>query len=131
VLANLLLISLYGFMASAYVAVISELVLLVPFYIGIRRHLAPIPWLQLIWKETASALPMAALFIIFPHRHRPLTLLAGIILYLAGLALFHVLDREERETVHKVFPWERLMARVAGVLGRRVQEDRIDPTARP
>ena len=131
VLANLLLISLYGFMASAYVAVISELVLLVPFYIGIRRHLAPIPWLQLIWKETASALPMAALFIIFPHRHRPLTLLAGIILYLAGLALFHVLDREERETVHKVFPLERLVARVAGVLGRRVQEDRIDPTARP
>lgn len=58
VTANLLLIPSYGYVAAAVVTVASEVALLVPFYIGVRRNLAPTPWVSLLWRGAAAALVM-------------------------------------------------------------------------
>ena len=116
-LANLIGLSRYGWMASAYVTVISELVLFVPFYLGVRRHLAPMPWLRLVWTQVLSAAPLALLLILFPQ-HRALGLLIGLALYAAGVVLLRTFDADERRALGDVLPVRRLAARlVAKVRG--------------
>ncbi len=104
VVGNLVLIPRFGYMASAYVAVASELVLLIPFYAGIRRYLAPIPWPQLAWKQALSALPMALLVVLAPPAYRPLTIVPGLVAYAAGFWLLRGFDAQEREVVGRVLP---------------------------
>jgi len=104
VVGNLLLIPRFGYMASAYVAVASELVLLIPFYAGIRRYLATIPWPQLAWKQALSALPMALLVVLAPPAYRPLTIVPGLVAYAAGFWLLKGFDAQEREVVGRVLP---------------------------
>jgi O-antigen/teichoic acid export membrane protein len=111
VAANVLLITQIGFIASAYVAIASELALLIPFYVGIRRHLAPIPWARVAWKPLACALPMALLFWLLPGRASLLALPLGLALYLVGLVVLQVFDAEERAVVARVVPLGRLRGR--------------------
>ncbi len=112
VAVNILLIGRFGYMAPAYVAIASEVVLLIPFYVGIRRHLAPVPWARLLWRPLAAALPMGALFIIRPGGSFILALVAGLALYGAGVVLLRVLNAEERDALAGVVPWRRWWARV-------------------
>lgn len=113
VVANVLLIQRIGFIASAYVAIASELALLIPFYVGIRRHLAPIPWVRVVWKPVACAAPMALLFWLLPGRLSLLGLPVGLVLYLAGLVWLRVFDADERQVVGRVIPIKRLARRPA------------------
>ncbi len=108
VATNIVLIGQIGFIASAYVAIASELALLIPFYVGIRRHLAPIPWARVAWKPLACAAPMALLFWLLPGRLSLLALPVGLALYLAGLVWLRVFDPEERRVVARVVPLGRL-----------------------
>ena len=112
VLANLVCISRYGYLASAYVAIASELALLVPFYVGVRRHLAPIPWVGLLWKPLFCALPMPALWLLLPEGLRPLGLLFGLGMYAIGLVALRALDAAEREAMRRVAPMERIIPRL-------------------
>lgn len=102
--ANLLFIALYGYMASAYVTVVAELVLLVPFYVGIRRHLAPIPWARLLWRPALSAAPLALLAVLAPDGGRLPALALGLAAYAVGLVLLGALDGEERRMVGRALP---------------------------
>jgi O-antigen/teichoic acid export membrane protein len=54
--ANLAALPLFGYEASAVVHVLSELVLLVPFTIGVRRHLGDIGWSDIVVKPAVAAL---------------------------------------------------------------------------
>jgi len=123
VIANLLLIPRFGYMASAYVAVASELVLLIPFYAGIRRYLASIPWAQLAWKQVVAALPMALMVVLVPARYRPLAIVPGLVAYGVGFWLLKGFDAQEREVVAQVLPLKgvrrRLRNRCAAVMGWR------------
>jgi O-antigen/teichoic acid export membrane protein len=120
VITNLILINRFGFMASAYVAVASELALLIPFYIGVRRHLAKMPWLNLVWKQFVSAAPMGLMFALFPRRYLPVALVLGLALYAAGLVLLRLLDTHESDALRRVLPTDRLRNRVLRLLGRPV-----------
>ncbi len=111
VITNIVLITQIGFIASAYVAIASELALLIPFYVGIRRHLAPIPWAQVAWKPLACAAPMALLFWLLPGRLSLLALPVGLALYVAGLVWLRMFDAEERQVVARVIPLGRLTRR--------------------
>ena len=53
--ANLAALPLFGYEASAVVHVLSELILLVPFAIGVRRHLGDIGWGDIVVKPAAAA----------------------------------------------------------------------------
>jgi O-antigen/teichoic acid export membrane protein len=114
--ANLIGLTRYGPMAPAYVTVASELALLIPFYVGIRRHLAPIPWLRLAWTQALSAAPLAALLVLAPARWTPLAIVAGLALYVAGLAVLRTFDAEERQAIGKVLPLERVWHRLRGAV---------------
>jgi len=121
VVANALLITRFGFMAAAYVAVASELALLIPFYVGVRRHLASIPWVRLAWKQGLSAVPLALFLALLPHRWLPISILVGLILYGAGLGLLQVFSREEQEAVQEALNLGRIKAGVAGLWARLVK----------
>ncbi|MHB1295297.1 MAG: oligosaccharide flippase family protein [Anaerolineae bacterium] len=114
--ANLIGLNRFGYIASAYIAIASEIVLLIPFYVGIRRTLAPLPWLSLVWKQAVSAIPMAALVTLLPHRYALVTVPVGLILYALGLFLLHVFDAEEQEVAQRVVPLDRLKARIKRLL---------------
>jgi len=118
VLANVLLIPRFGYMAAAYVAIASELALLIPFYVGIRKHLAPIPWPRLVWKQWISALPMALLAWVLPHRGLPIALLGGLILFGVGLYALQLFDGPERQALRRAFP--------LGALPRRWKPHPVD-----
>ena len=112
VLANLIFITRYGYLAAAYVAIASELALLIPFYIGVRRHLAHVSFVRLSWKQAVSAMPMALMFVILTS-HRALSLSVGILAYAGGLVLLQVFDRDEMQVVLRALPIRRVTAWVA------------------
>jgi O-antigen/teichoic acid export membrane protein len=118
VVANLVAINRFGYMASAYIAILAEIVLFVPFYIGIRRHLAHMPWLRLAGKQALSILPMAGLFLFLPHQWLAVSAIGGMILYVVGLAVLRVFDSEEQEVMGRVLPVERLWGRMRTALSR-------------
>jgi len=63
VVANLVLIPLYGYRAAALVTVLSEFALLIPFMRRVYRHLEPLSWPDLVWQPAAASLVMGgALF---------------------------------------------------------------------
>ncbi len=107
VIANVVLITQVGFMASAWVAIASELALLIPFYVGVRRNLAPIPWLRLLWRPVASAVPMVLLFWLLPGRASLLAIPLGGVLYLVLLYLLGALNPEERAIAARALPGRR------------------------
>ena len=120
VVANLILISRFGYIAAAFVTIASELVLFVPFHMGVRKHLTRIPWRQLAWKQVLSAIPLALMLLLLSHRYVVLSILAGLSLYGAGLSLLRVFDREEAEAVRSVLPLDRLRRGIALALSRPV-----------
>jgi len=113
VIANVVLIPRVGYIVAAYVAIASELVLLIPFYIGIRRHLMRVPWPALIWRQALCVLPLAALLTALPHRYAPIAILMGLVAYVAGLRLLGVFDARERQALRSVAPVGRIAARLA------------------
>lgn len=113
VLANLVLIRRFGYMASAGVAILSELVLFIPFWVGIRRNLKDVPFLRLAWRQVAAALPMSALLVVLPHRYAPLSLSAGMLLYLVALRVLHAFDAQESAVLRQVLSWQGLRRRMS------------------
>jgi len=125
VAANLIAISRYGFMAAAYVAVASELALLIPFYVGVRKYLAHIPWIELIGKQVLCGLPLLALWVGWGAEHKALAALIGLVAYGGGLWLWRVFDAEERDILHRVLPLGRIGARFRALLTSLPPKGRI------
>jgi O-antigen/teichoic acid export membrane protein len=121
VVANVILIQTVGWMSSAFIAVISEIVLFIPFYIGVRRHLARIAWGQIIWKQAVSAIPLALLIAFLPHRQVLFAIPVGLVLYAVGLVVLSVFDKEERGVVGQILPVNRVRGRITAALDRLAQ----------
>jgi O-antigen/teichoic acid export membrane protein len=117
VVANMLLIPRFGYMAAAYVAVASELALLIPFGLGVRRYLTRIPWVSWVWKPALCTIPVLALVTVLPDRLDMIGAVGGLALYIVGLVLFNVFTGEEKVALGRVVPLGRLW----GQLGRRLR----------
>ncbi len=61
VTANLIFVPRYSYLAAAVITILSEFSLLIPFYIAVRRHVAPVPWGDVIWRPAAAAVVMGVL----------------------------------------------------------------------
>ncbi|MDH4207960.1 MAG: flippase, partial [Anaerolineae bacterium] len=59
-IANLVFIPTFSYQAAAVITILSEFVLLLPFYYGVRKHLSPIPWARLTSRPIAGTLLSAA-----------------------------------------------------------------------
>ncbi|MHB9033257.1 MAG: oligosaccharide flippase family protein [Anaerolineae bacterium] len=116
VLANIILINRFGYMASAFIMVASEVVLFIPFYIGIRKYLAPINWLRILWKPLVSILPMAAVFLLVPDNRSWIGIVVGLPAYFLLSYILQVYTEQERSIVSRVLPFGLLRTRIMKLL---------------
>lgn len=122
--ANLLLIPRYGYRAAAAVHIFSELALLVPFYLGVRRFLAPIPWLQLLWRPLAATAVAGGLtWLLRPWPALPVAALAAAT-YLALLLILGAFDAADRALLLQVLPVQRAYERLLRLLPVRRPQPR-------
>ncbi len=101
--ANLLLIPVYGYAASAVITIFSELALLIPFAIGLQRQLGDLHWLEMLSRPLGAGTAMGlAAWLLLPFG-RGVALLGGIVLY--GLILWRwgMLAPEERKILAPLF----------------------------
>ncbi len=115
VAANLAAIPSLSYVGAALVTILSEIVLLLPFYYSVRKNLASIPFWSITWRPALAAGVMgialwglvvrAGLLIAVP--------LAGT-LYLVLLIALGALGEDERALLRRLVPvrWHRL-ARIA------------------
>ncbi len=94
--ANLIAIPLYGIEGAAAVTVMSEVVLMVPFMVGVYRYIGPLPIRKLGLQAVAAALLMGlALSGLNSTPFWVSVPLTGLI-YGGGLLLFRVFDADDR-----------------------------------
>ncbi len=74
IVTNILLIPRYGFQAAAFTTILSEIALLIPFYYGVRKYIAPLPWVDLYWRPVVGGAVMAGII----HLLWPIAPLVGI-----------------------------------------------------
>jgi len=111
--ANLIFIPRYGYRAAALILIPSELSLLIPFYWCVRRHVAPIPWLDIVWRPMAAAAMMAAIMAMLHNISLPLAVLLGCIAYALALLLLGAFHHADFDVLRQAMTWERLRARWA------------------
>jgi len=102
VVANLIAIPLYGILGAAAVTILSELVLLMPFYYGIRKHVGPVPWLRLFWRPVVATTIMG--IALFPLREQSflVTVPAGLAIYAIILVVLRTFTAEDRGVVRQL-----------------------------
>ena len=61
VVTNLIFIPRYSYLAAAATTIFSELALLIPFYYAVRRHVAPVPWIDVAWRPALAAAAMGVI----------------------------------------------------------------------
>jgi len=104
ILANLALIPPFGYRAAAFITILSELVLFVPFYWGVRRHVGTVPWEQVLPKPALAAIAMAVTLWAARTVTFAISLpLAGAV-YLAGLLLLGAITEEDRRVLRRLWP---------------------------
>ncbi len=104
VVANMIMIPRFGFAGAAVVTILSEWSLLFPFYYGVRRHIAPLPWFDLLWRQGAAAAGMALTALLL--RQQPwLAAAASSLVYLALLLLLGAFRHPDIQRVLQVAPF--------------------------
>ncbi|MGE5138757.1 MAG: oligosaccharide flippase family protein [Rudaea sp.] len=117
VAANLTAIPLLSYRGAALVTVLSEIALLIPFYYSLRKHLAPLPVLDLIWRPVVAAGAMAALlFFLLPFMHFIPALILACLLYAVVLLALGAVGPDEWLLVRRLVPGR--FSRVIDVLSR-------------
>lgn len=102
-IANLIFMPLYGYQASAIIHIFAELALLIPFLIGVRRHLPQVGWRQALGKPMlATGIMGVAAIILFPLG-RWVALIGAIIVYPLAVWRLKVLTPEEQESLAPIF----------------------------
>jgi O-antigen/teichoic acid export membrane protein len=108
VLANLLLIPVWGYRASAAIHIVSEIVLLAAFATLMRRDLPPVPWLRLLWRPLAAGALMGAAGGLLYGVNVWLATLAALALYAGALWALGIAREPDMEIVAELVPWERV-----------------------
>jgi O-antigen/teichoic acid export membrane protein len=102
-IANLIFMPLYGYQASAIIHIFAELALLIPFLIGVHRHLPQVGWRHVLGKPMlATGLMGIAALILFPLG-RWVALAGAIVVYPLAVWRLKVLAPEERESLAPIF----------------------------
>ncbi len=94
-IANWWFIPLYDYRAAAVITIFSELVLLIAFYVGIHRYLAPVPWWTLLWRPTLAGAAMVAVGLALWPVNTFLALLVSLGLYALGLFVLGAFTTDE------------------------------------
>lgn len=103
-IANLLFIPQYSYQASAVITVLSEVVLLFPFYYAIRKHLASVPWWGLAWRPGTASLAMGAILLLLSQLSFLILVPLSLLVYGAILLALGTFQEEERRVLRALLP---------------------------
>jgi O-antigen/teichoic acid export membrane protein len=103
IVANLLLVRAFSYVASAWIMVAGEFLLVLLFYADLRRHVGTVEW-RALWRTALAALVMGGTTWALSSYSLPLALTAGMLVYLAALVLLRALTPEEREALAPLVP---------------------------
>ncbi|MBI4300128.1 MAG: oligosaccharide flippase family protein, partial [Chloroflexi bacterium] len=96
IVANLVAIPLWGFNGAAGATIASEVVLMIPFFYSVRRHLGPLPLLSVAQRPAIAALVMGAVLLPLREVNWVLISLLGLIVYGGVLLLLGTFDEADR-----------------------------------
>ncbi len=104
IITNLIFIPQYGYRAAAITTIFSEAVLLIGFYLLLRRDVGDISYAGVLWRPVvASGVMLGALWVLWPFS--PLLALGGAgLLYPALLAILKPLSAEESARIGQILP---------------------------
>ena len=108
--ANLLVIPAYSYQGAALVTILSELVLLAPFYYAVRKHLGPLPWLSLFWQPALASVVMVGVMWLLRGIPWLLLIPVGGVVYLAVLALVGGFRQPDMDLLARLLPVDRMRA---------------------
>ncbi|MBC7265173.1 MAG: oligosaccharide flippase family protein [Chloroflexi bacterium] len=111
VVANLLLIPRFGYRAAAAVTVLSEVALLIPFYLCVRKNLTPIPWLEVFWRPTLAAAVMGTVMWLLRDLHFLVIVPVAVMVYFVTLIPLGTFRDPDVATVLSALPLKRLRER--------------------
>lgn len=104
IIANLIAIPVLSYRGAALVTVLSELALLAPFYYALRKHMPPLPILDILWRPAVAAFAMGlALYFLVPQNIIG-ALIAASLVYGATLLFSGALGPDEWLIVDKMLP---------------------------
>ncbi|MCX7840345.1 MAG: polysaccharide biosynthesis C-terminal domain-containing protein, partial [Anaerolineae bacterium] len=115
VVANLIVIPPLSYVGAALTTILSEIVLLIPFYYSVRKNLASVPFLSIVWRPTVAASAMGVcLWWMLEHTNVVLAVpLAGMI-YVVMLLALGALGEDERAVLNKLLP-DKWRGKIVGV----------------
>ena len=109
-IANLIFIPMYSYQAAAVIAIFSEVVLLVPFYYCVRRNLAPIPWLSIVWRPALASALMGAVMWLLRGLNVLLLIPSATVVYFVALIAAGAFGEEEMGLLKRLLPLGRWRA---------------------
>jgi O-antigen/teichoic acid export membrane protein len=104
VAANLVFLPRYSYPAAAIITILSELTLLVAFYIVLRSALGRVSWLRLLWRPALAMALMAGATLALARVHLLAGLGGGLAIYLAALIALRPLTAEEMAQIAPLLP---------------------------
>ncbi|MFN8498301.1 MAG: flippase [Anaerolineae bacterium] len=105
VVANLIFIPRYSFVAAAVITVLSEIVLMVPFMMAVRRSVAPVNLLAVAWRPlVATAALVAVTGLLWGRVPFLVAIAAGGLVYLVGLVVVGGITAEDRRLARRLLP---------------------------
>ena len=104
IVANILLIPRYSFVAASVTTILSELVLMAVFAFYLKQRMHGVKWLALMWRPWIVTLVMIGAMWLGSQIHLVVALLIGALVYPAGLLLLRVVGDEERKVLAAILP---------------------------
>jgi O-antigen/teichoic acid export membrane protein len=104
VLANLLFVPRYSYLASAWIIIGGECLLAGLFYADLRRHLGSVAWAQRLGRPILAGLAMGAVAWAMASVSLPLALLTSALTYGTVLFLLRAVSPEEWEMLAPLIP---------------------------
>ncbi len=101
-IANLLLMPRFGYQASALLHTAAELMLFVPFVIGLQRQIGRLDWWGLVGKPLAAVACAAPLVALLLPVSRLAALVGALLVYGIAIWRLRLFDAEEREALAPV-----------------------------
>ncbi|HEY1409055.1 MAG TPA: polysaccharide biosynthesis C-terminal domain-containing protein, partial [Promineifilum sp.] len=104
VVANLIFIPRYNFIAAGVITILSEVVLLLMFAYYLRQRDARIGWMHLAGRLVLLTAIMLTAMWLGNRIHLLVALAMGVIVYLVGLLALRVIEEDERSAIAAVLP---------------------------
>jgi O-antigen/teichoic acid export membrane protein len=105
IIANLIFIPRFSFVAAGVTTILSEVVLMVMFAYYLKRKMPEVNWVHLLAKPLGlTAVVVLIMALISQITHPLIGVTVGLIAYGAGLLLLRIIGDEERTVLRAILP---------------------------